>query len=66
MSEVRTRPGETADADTGPADDAARAEAERGAAPERVRAAAYLDLWERHVGDAAAHGKGISALWFSR
>lgn len=33
---------------------------------ERARAAAYLDLWERHVAQAAVHGSGISAPWFAR
>lgn len=32
---------------------------------ERRRAAAYLDLWERHVGHAAMHGQGVSAPWFA-
>lgn len=33
---------------------------------ERARAAAYLDLWERHVSETAMRCTGIAAPWFKR
>ena len=74
MSEVKAGQGETVGAAdvratgdrAGPSPETAAETRDEAPAPERTRAANYLDLWEKHVGDAAARGKGISAPWFSR
>lgn len=73
MAEVKASPGERRAGEVDAAGDRASDPSEPAAdtrdgapTPERMRAARYLDLWEQHVGDAAAHGKGISAPWFSR
>ncbi len=68
MNEVSTGPDEMVAADAPEPVERPDNAAAGGAAPgpERVRAAGDLDLWARHVGDTAAHGKGISAPWFAR
>ena len=60
----RAGPDNRADPGSAPPSGLAPAAAPDGA--ERLRAARYLDLWERHVSGAAHGGRGIAAPWFSR
>lgn len=63
-ADPRAGPDHRADPGSAPPSVLAPAAAPDGA--ERLRAARYLDLWERHVSGAAHGGRGIAAPWFSR